>query len=744
MMTLLALLAIAVVWQFNRLLNDLHIEQLSYRVETIGLHTIRFSELSFTHNSEKTQETLHLQNLHITWQWPHGFLPQINTLIVEQVGLTQTQLASLPTAAGSQSAFSLPNAWPVPENFPEKIHIQHLQVRLPDLAVLAGVIDIHKIKMDSNTAGLEINLQISSGDIVHSEPQLLLKATYGFAQKTLTGRLLLEAKTSAPVQIPNLGTFSGYANIDIDIAAGQFNHYGLSGEINAEQLTIPERWQAIGLNADSLHIKISSNANANANVNANANANTNAMLPEALAVAFSGNTQGAVQTTIEGKLIVNALAKKVTLEKLALSAIAKKINPQAGVELNNMHLNLTATGLWPFDGDDKLSPQISSDASLSVDSVIHPLFKRPQAKNKPWRWEGKLQGSVADFDVNGLLTLGTSLAIQHHATRKFSKLQIDWRIPDIFLLAANPFADALNDWPPLLSLTRGKINAKGNVLFDIEKENNRFINSQSEIQLLDLSGIYDTMAFQGLSSHLRINTNAQIMQIATDELTLKQLDKGFILGPLVAAAKYQANLNKLMQGKLSLQQFNGTVMDGSISTTAQEFDFSHETQHFLLTLNAINLATLLQQYPSSELSGSGKLSGTVPVEMSSKGFRIAKGRVSAETPGGQLKYTSERANTIAKTQPSMKLITQALDDFHYSVLSSEVNYDEKGKLLLSVRLEGKNPAIENGRPIHFNVNLEEDVPALLASIQLSSKVTDIVKKRLQERLQKKSSNEATP
>ena len=85
----------------------------------------------------------------------------------------------------------------------------------------------------------------------------------------------------------------------------------------------------------------------------------------------------------------------------------------------------------------------------------------------------------------------------------------------------------------------------------------------------------------------------------------------------------------------------------------------------------------------------------------------------------------------------MKLVVDALNDFHYTALASQINYDEKGKLLLSVKLEGRNPALERGRPIHLNLNLEEDVPAMLASIQLSSKVGDIVKKRLQSRVQKK-------
>ncbi|MNR52193.1 hypothetical protein D3C85_1719890 [compost metagenome] len=82
----------------------------------------------------------------------------------------------------------------------------------------------------------------------------------------------------------------------------------------------------------------------------------------------------------------------------------------------------------------------------------------------------------------------------------------------------------------------------------------------------------------------------------------------------------------------------------------------------------------------------------------------------------------------------MQLVTQSLEDFRFATLNSQVNYDQHGKLRLAMRLEGRNPAIEQGRPIHFNINLEEDIPTLLASLQLTDKVSEIIKQRVQQRM----------
>ena len=61
---------------------------------------------------------------------------------------------------------------------------------------------------------------------------------------------------------------------------------------------------------------------------------------------------------------------------------------------------------------------------------------------------------------------------------------------------------------------------------------------------------------------------------------------------------------------------------------------------------------------------------------------------------------------------------------------------------MALRLEGENPQIENGRPIHFNINIEEDIPALLTSLQLSGKVSERIQQRVQERMREAES--ATP
>ena len=89
---------------------------------------------------------------------------------------------------------------------------------------------------------------------------------------------------------------------------------------------------------------------------------------------------------------------------------------------------------------------------------------------------------------------------------------------------------------------------------------------------------------------------------------------------------------------------------------------------------------------------------------------------------------------MAKTNSNMKLVFDALENFQYTVLSSTITYDTSGKLNLGLKLQGSNPNLQQGRAINLNVNLEEDLPALITSLQLTNKLNEVITKRVQKYL----------
>ena len=99
-----------------------------------------------------------------------------------------------------------------------------------------------------------------------------------------------------------------------------------------------------------------------------------------------------------------------------------------------------------------------------------------------------------------------------------------------------------------------------------------------------------------------------------------------------------------------------------------------------------------------------------------------------------MQVDSSALRSAVGTNPSLKTLASVLEDFYYQELSSVVGYDKNGELTLELQLNGYNPAVENGRKVKLNVTLEEDLPALIKGIQLSNSVSDVIRKRIQQRV----------
>ena len=103
---------------------------------------------------------------------------------------------------------------------------------------------------------------------------------------------------------------------------------------------------------------------------------------------------------------------------------------------------------------------------------------------------------------------------------------------------------------------------------------------------------------------------------------------------------------------------------------------------------------------------------------------MSAGKLSAQPPYGVIQYSGdERVTALAKSNPNVELLLKALSDFHYDLLKAELDYAPDGQLLAKVRLQGNNPELEGGRPVHLNINLEENILTLLRSLQFADEIS---------------------
>lgn len=359
-------------------------------------------------------------------------------------------------------------------------------------------------------------------------------------------------------------------------------------------------------------------------------------------------------------------------------------------------------------------------------------LRQAQLKAQGWSLQGNLQAGLEQQKLNGTLRGNQGLGIDLQLGRSADgTLQLDARLQEIVLRAGNPLASTLGAWPERLDLSDGRVQGDARLRLPPKAAPHMTLN----LQLSGLAGIYERSELNGLDGRLQVQLQGKSLQFVLPELSLQQLNPGLPLGPLQLRGRYTASLAHPLSGRLDWQQAQLGLLGGRIWLPQGSRDLSGAEQGFALQVQNLQLAELFRAYPAEGLAGQGTLDGYLPVYRGAAGWRIEGGHLSNRGPGA-LQFRSPKLRALSLSNPAMKLVADALEDFHYSLLAGDLGYDEQGKLLLALRLEGRNPDLEKGRPIHFNINLEEDIPALLTSLQLTDRVSETIRRRVQDSLRK--------
>ena len=570
-----------------------------------------------------------------------------------------------------------------------------------------------------------------------------------------SGQWQLDARLPSAVALPGVGMLQGQLTAALTLEQGELSQYQLNSQLRLSQPEIPQALSQLGIGADTLDIAISSQSRGPVQLTAlplhialnssgdtalafNANAILNPTPPLSVSVQDAKLTLTQAQLTnaqarldnlkLQSQFNAYWLADRWQLDMQQLSAEIAAITAK-DARLNQLTLTSSTS---QFSGDAGFTAlRLRTDLQLSLDQLNHSAIK-PLS----WQWQAKLQGDLSKLSLEGNLTNSASLQLSHQVQYAPDNISIDWQLGDMFLLAGNPLSDSLTAWPPLLELNRGRLSATGTLSLAPA------LSATAQLQLSGISGIYDRSLLQDLSAALQLHYTPEQFQLSTRDASLAQINHGIVAGPLTATAHYQAHPGAITSGTLDIQQLQLQAMGGQIAMQPQVLDLSLAGQKLQLNLKQIDISQLLKQHPSTDISGNGRISGTIPLLLGRSGASISDGVIAAESPGGTLQYRPPAAQSMAANNQGMKLVLDALDDFHYSVLSSKVSYDTSGKLLLALQIQGSNPALENGRPINLNINLEEDIPALITSLQLSSQISDKIKQRVQQKLQQSGATRA--
>jgi hypothetical protein len=254
--------------------------------------------------------------------------------------------------------------------------------------------------------------------------------------------------------------------------------------------------------------------------------------------------------------------------------------------------------------------------------------------------------------------------------------------------------------------------------------------------LSELDGRYHAYEIRGLS----INGTVQINSMESLSMTEPaRVTVASVKGPIeVTRLSCEAQVGTVEWKDPStiawvdLRRLRASLFGGQVVSEGLRYDPAQPVHRLTLQLQDFEVQKLLNLEQQKGLEGTGVLDGTLPMVISGKAVMVEDGRVEARPPGGVIRYRPPPATgqVVGSTSSQMEMVLQALSDFHYNVLTMSVQYQEDGNLLLNTRLEGRNPGWQNGRPVHFNLNVEENIPALLKTLDTVTRVEDALTERL--------------
>ena len=339
---------------------------------------------------------------------------------------------------------------------------------------------------------------------------------------------------------------------------------------------------------------------------------------------------------------------------------------------------------------------------------------------------GKIAGtaSCAPETVPGTLAIRFS----HHLKNGHGQAFFTSKQPLSFS-ALTPLSSLLNQWPLAFDLTGGSLQAGGSISWRPGQP----LRVILQAELSEGKGHYQEILFSGMEIRQDLQLLPRVQSRKSGSVGIDTLKAGITVKNITMETAFtpspHGKLPQIIVRNLSASLFGGTVSDDFFS-----YDPQQPEVHSTIQLNNIDLARLITVQQVKGLKVKGRIEGSLPFFFDRNGLRMDKGDLKNTGKGGLIQYTLAGDNALKKS-PLTGYALKALEEFHYSLLSATAQYRPDGELQVSLHLEGKSPKLDTTRPVHLNINAEQNLLSLLKSLRYSTSLTDEIDREVQQHYQ---------
>ncbi|MGF1686724.1 YdbH domain-containing protein [Photobacterium japonica] len=247
----------------------------------------------------------------------------------------------------------------------------------------------------------------------------------------------------------------------------------------------------------------------------------------------------------------------------------------------------------------------------------------------------------------------------------------------------------------------------------------------------NLSGYVDNIHFADLNLAMTSEVTPQgLRSLQPIGLNVGYLHAGILLENLYANLSFDTS-----RSAYRLYRANAYMLGGSVSLHDVSSDSVMNIPPAPVIVQGIHLDQLVASLEANDIVMTGVVDGRLPLSFQDGSPVIEHGSLHARYPGGILKYKEESAiakNIEAAGEQNLLVVGKILKNYNYHTLSVHLDYSKEGELRTKAAFKGHNPDVLAGRQVNVNLSLQENIPALIKTMNMidSSKLEALFLKQM--------------
>ena len=308
-----------------------------------------------------------------------------------------------------------------------------------------------------------------------------------------------------------------------------------------------------------------------------------------------------------------------------------------------------------------------------------------------------------------------------------SELESSFQVENIVIDSADLFADLFNTYDLPIAIVTGQIESSFHLDWNVDESWSE-MSVDGDIVLSDIGGAYGEYFYSGLNSSFKGAVFPRIVSSGENILTIDQMDVGLAINDFKSVMSFAPNAEN-SGVELTLFSALGGALGGYIAIRPVVINTANDRHEMSMLMIGLDVATLIREQSVEEVVATGTLSGEVPILIDAAGLSVVDGRVYAAEPGGKIQYKGDIEALSIAAGPA-GFVFEALQDFNYSSMNIFPEYTPDGTLTMRLEIRGNNPEVEQGRPINFNINLEQNLLKLRESVRYTDGLNDEIDEKV--------------